>query len=479
MDAWEYSHAKIRYIYRMKIRLLLIVCLAFLKVNAQLAHRLTLLSNWNNPNLPKVDSFNIWNDLMGYHDSATGKEYIIAGSTDSIYFFDISDPAKITLCDVEYGANRQMINRDYVTYQHYAYCVSDNKNPGALQIFDLKFLPDSVHKVFESDTFGRNTHTLFVDAPSKRLYMGINRFVNYTAAMDILSLENPEQPVFLARLQVPNDITGQPVFKNVHEMYVRNDTAYCSVEYAGLFMFDLRNLNNQHLIGTISNYPKNGYNHSSWLDRTGKRIMFTDEVPTGLEIKIFDITDPGNPRLQSMFNSHAGATPHNAYWVGDFAYVSSYEDGVYVYDLGDPKHPFAVAWYDTYPQNAAGSYNGYLGCWGVWPFLPSGNIIASDRSNGIFVLKPDSGLLKTDEVARPMDMCIFPNPAKEKLYVRFSGIAAEAPYMIVAANGQKVLEGKCGKQGLHEVDIRSLSPGFYFITLQNGGQTMHQKFVVE
>ncbi|MCK6690886.1 MAG: carboxypeptidase-like regulatory domain-containing protein [Thermoanaerobaculia bacterium] len=37
-----------------------------------------------------------------------------------------------------------------------------------------------------------------------------------------------------------------------------------------------------------------------------------------------------------------------------------------------------VGWYDTYP---GGSGNGFEGCWGVYPYFPSGNIVASNIRN--------------------------------------------------------------------------------------------------
>ena len=37
-----------------------------------------------------------------------------------------------------------------------------------------------------------------------------------------------------------------------------------------------------------------------------------------------------------------------------------------------------VAYYDSY----SGSGNGFDGCWGTYPFLPSGNIISSDINSG-------------------------------------------------------------------------------------------------
>ena len=49
-----------------------------------------------------------------------------------------------------------------------------------------------------------------------------------------------------------------------------------------------------------------------------------------------------------------------------------------VHDITNPDHLVEVAYYDSY----SGSGNGYDGCWGTYPFLPSGNIISSDRNSG-------------------------------------------------------------------------------------------------
>ena len=42
-----------------------------------------------------------------------------------------------------------------------------------------------------------------------------------------------------------------------------------------------------------------------------------------------------------------------------------------------------VAFFDTLP---AGDNAVFDGAWSVYPYLPSGNIIASDMSNGLFIL---------------------------------------------------------------------------------------------
>ena len=51
-----------------------------------------------------------------------------------------------------------------------------------------------------------------------------------------------------------------------------------------------------------------------------------------------------------------------------------------MHDITHPNYMIEVAYYDSY----AGSGNGFDGCWGTYPYLPSGNIISSDinSSNG-------------------------------------------------------------------------------------------------
>lgn len=59
--------------------------------------------------------------------------------------------------------------------------------------------------------------------------------------------------------------------------------------------------------------------------------------------------------------------------------------------ISDPANVQRVAYYDTCPENV--NYSDYQGAWGVYPYLPSGNIIASDVLHGLFVLRPDYSAL--------------------------------------------------------------------------------------
>jgi len=436
-----------------------------------------LLDHWQNTNLPRINNTQIWNDLTGWVDTINKKEYVIAGSTDSIYFFDITNPKNIILCDVEDGKSKRMVNRDFECFSHYAYCVSDNKELGSLQVFDLRFLPDSVHKVYDSDTIAQNTHSIFIEASSKRLYMCINRTKSgITQAMDIISLENPELPMKIASLNVPKFNGNFAAFKSVHEVFVRNDTAWCSTEYTGLWVFDLRDLNKQALLTVIANYPENGYNHSSWLSPNGKYVMFTDEVPNGLAIKIFDVSNIYDPKMVSKFESSTNATAHNAFWVGDFAYVSYYHDGVVIFDLKNPFNPIQVGYYRTFPFPPA-TYEGFNGCWGLYPWFPSGTLAVSDMQEGIFTLKPDEELTSLSIISTANQVKIFPNPASNSFQLTFSFEPKENTSISVYNGlGELVLQ-KPISQPTFETSIENWLPGIYVVIVENGNQTIKKKLV--
>jgi len=444
-------------------------------VYGQDSFRVRLLDKYNNPNLPKVDGSDIWNDLTGYYDAATNKEYVICGSTDSVYFFEITSNNKLNLVDVEDGKSFFALNRDFEIYKHYAYCVSDQASGvGALQIFDLQYLPDSVHKVYESNVLGTFTHTIFIDTSLAKMYMCSNLGSFGISAMDVISLADPINPVLHTRLKVPIRPGGFPIFSRVHEMYARQDTVYLSCEQSGLFIFDLKDTSNHALLGSITSYPDQGYNHSSWLNESGRYILFTDEN-MGLDMKIFDIQNLSEPKFVSQFNSNPLATPHNAFWYGDFAYVSSYHDGLRIYNLKDPSKPTEVAWYDTHPV-VPETYGGYKGCWGVFPFLPSKRIIASDLTSGIFVFEVDSDLVNHSEVTpNTAYFSLYPNPALDEIQVHVTGNGG-GELSLFNCVGELEMQQKVSDNKF-KLSLSHLPPGVYFIHISNESGVLTKKFI--
>jgi choice-of-anchor B domain-containing protein len=327
-----------------------------------------------------------YNDCWGYVDDA-GNEYAIVGTKTKIYFYDITDPANVTLVDEFSNNNPSGLSmtsttwRDFKTYGTKAYaCADQSNNTEGLLVFDLSDLPNSV--TFESQTtdFFKRAHNIFIDTLSGRLYVVGGRLNNNTS-VNVIVIDLTTDPI---SLMANASIAGG----YVHDIYVRNDTAYCSSGYDGLIVVDFDDPDNPDYLGSIDTEE---YNHSSWLSDDGNYAFYAEEVPIGRPLGVVDLSDLGNMDIETTFKEpllapeHTNNRPHNPYVRDDLLIVSYYHDGVQIFDISDPLNPTLEGYYDTYPSNT--NYTSYYGCWGVYPYFPSGNIIATDMSNGFFVLE--------------------------------------------------------------------------------------------
>lgn len=361
----------------MKKMLLLCLSCAVLSYNqAQSSLHINLLGQWDDPSLPSAGSIT-FNDIWGYAD-CEGNEYAILGSAKYVHFFDITDaenPMEIN----RFEGSVNSIWRDMKTYGHYAYAVADQGSDG-LMVFDLSNLPQSVSMVNQLNGDFFTSHNIYIDEGPGRIYVvgsGSNTLI-YDLSQD------PANPVLMRNGGLPGGY--------VHDIFVRDNIGYCSHGGNGLWVYDFSDPNNIITLGSFTSYPQQGYNHSSWLHENGNQLVFADETH-GMSLKLVDVSDPQQITLLDLFKSalqapaSTNSIAHNPFIRGNYAIISYYHDGVQVFDLSNPADVQQVAWYDTYPENT--SYPGYEGCWGVYPFLPSGKIIASDISHGLFVLELD------------------------------------------------------------------------------------------
>lgn len=367
---------------------LLWLCPAFLI--AQTSFNMTLLGQMDLPDLPTRFGAE-YSDCWGYRHS-NGTEVAIIGGIEDIFFVNVTSPANPTIIYTHHvengsGGDNMSLWRDFQTYDHYAYAVSDEGAAGLL-VFDLSQVPTTVTMVHQTTEFFTRTHTIFIDEQQGRLYAGGSNTVSNGVV--ILDLEgNPEEPVLLQNAPL-NTLGGG----YVHDLYVRNNIAYCSHgSLSKIQIYDMTNTANISVVGTIENYPEAGYNHSSWLNEEQTMLVMCDETH-GSDVKLVDVTDPANISNDDIYTFYselegAGApgasVAHNPFIVGDYAYIAYYHDGVQVFDFTDPADIELLAFYDTYPDN--NGYSGYDGCWGVYPFFPSGIVIASDQNYGLYVLE--------------------------------------------------------------------------------------------
>ncbi len=383
----------------MRIACLMALMLPFF-ASAQESLNMSLLSNLDLPDLPTRFGSE-YNDCWGYHTPA-GLEIAIIGGTEDIFFVDVSvpsDPEVIYTYHVQNspsGTTNQSLWRDFKSYSHYVYAVADEGTSGLL-IFDMINAPSSITMVKQTVEFFNKTHNIYIDEENGRLYAaGSSSVSNGLVVIDLLS--SPADPD--EYWNVPLNGAGGGY---VHDVFVRDNIAYCSHgSLQKLQMYDFSNLPSFTIEGTVENYPDPGYNHSSWLNEEGNMLVMCDETH-GSDVKLVDVSDPLNissDDFKTFYSELLGpdapsaSVAHNPFILGDLVYLSYYHDGVQVFNIANPDDISVVAYYDTYPDNDG--YTGYNGCWGVYPFFPSGIIIGSDQNYGLFVLQIDELPLAID-----------------------------------------------------------------------------------
>jgi choice-of-anchor B domain-containing protein len=321
-------------------------------------------------------------NIGGYVDTA-GREYALVGTTAGLSIVEVTVPTTpVTLFNV---SGVTSVWREVKTWQHYAYVT--NENGDGLQIIDLAYLPDSVHvrQWHGDDSIAGNlitAHALHIDNGYLYLYgcgNGVSKLFHGAAVICDLNAD-PWNPHYLGHT---TDF-GSSVVAYIHDGYVANDTLWAAHIYAGVFrVWDCTVKSAPVLLATRSTTTQ--FTHNTWLSDNHQTLFTTDEN-SGSFLTAYDVSDVNNIDEISRFQTAPGsnATVHNTHILNDYAVTSWYTEGVVITDVSRPGNPIEVGKYDTYP----GSGLGTVGCWGAYPFLPSGTLLASDMQNGLYVLTP-------------------------------------------------------------------------------------------
>ncbi|MCC5923962.1 MAG: choice-of-anchor B family protein, partial [Crocinitomicaceae bacterium] len=219
----------------------------------------------------------------------------------------------------------------------------------------------------------QSAHNLWIDENGFAYIFGANRGQGGVIIYDLNN--NPMQPIEVG------------VFDQwyVHDGYVRNDTMYLAHIYDGIIsMVDITDKSNPILLGTAQ--TPSSFAHNIWPSDDGKYVFTTDEVSGGF-LTAFDISDPANivEVGRTRTSRGVGVVPHNTHYINGYIVTSYYADGLVVHDVKDPSNMVEVAYYDTYPGTSVST----IGCWGAFPYLPSGLVLATDIENGLFVIDVD------------------------------------------------------------------------------------------
>ena len=406
-----------------------------------------------------------YSGCWGWYQENKNKEYALIGGTNGTYFIDITNPHTPIVCDYV-AAKTNCIWREIKNYKNYCYVVTECGN--GLQIIDMKYLPDSVHVISTGTNVLTNSHTIWIEG--NKLYcaslkMGLGNY----SAVGVFSLLNPETPFFLRSINTDYNSIG------AHDVYVRNDTLYVSDPGAGIQVLKYDTVSNKfYMLGAYLSYDKKGYNHSSFLTQNGKYLVFCDEIPEAVPIHLVDVNNLNNILPVSSFLPYPLTIPHNPYILGnDWAIISCYQDGMHIYDISDPVNVKHVGFFDTYFQAGfnQGAYSqGYIGNWGVYPFLPSKTIIANDMMNGAFFLDASEVYAtKSTTVATQSEIIndcalIYTIPASKYIQIKVKA-QVEGKIQICDPNGKIVFSKRYTDELNEKVNTENFPNGLYVISI--------------
>lgn len=332
------------------------------------------------------------NDIWGWADIETGAEYALMGMSNGTAFVDVSDPESPAFLGRLATQTVESDWRDIKVYRNHAYVVADNAGAHGMQVFDLgrlrglsgseEFSADLVYGDFE------HAHNL-----------AINEDTGYAYAV---STDTCGGGLHMVDIQTPIN----PMFAGCHEPGGRTHDTHCVVyrgpdaDHRGREICVSSNEDHVEVVDvtdksapltlSTSTYPNMEYVHQGWLTEDHAFFLLGDELDeSGLGLTtrthVFDVSDLEAPEHLYAHDLGTRATDHNLYVLGNRLFEANYTSGLRVLELGDlaQREIEEIAWFDTYPISDGTSLDG---AWGVYPFLPSGTVIVSDISNGLFVL---------------------------------------------------------------------------------------------
>ena len=320
------------------------------------------------------------NDVWGYV-APNGMEYALVGLYNRLSIVSLADPDNIVEVATVPGTNSRW--RDIKTYGQYAYVVAEKGTDGIVAV-DLSGLPNSVsHTVYNTNNLPsgdlKRAHNIFIDETTGLAYLAgakdQNGSVNGGGMIIYDVATTPGVPTFVAM--------APAVY--AHDVYVQDNLMYASeINVGKLTIYDVSDPLNITTVG--STVTPRSFTHNAWASADGNYVFTTDEkrnAPT----TAYDISDIDNQGIEMLGeyrparSLNTNTIPHNVHVKDMYLVISHYTDGVEIVDVTDPSNMVSVAHYDTW----TGANGGFNGTWGTYPFLPSGLVLASDISNGLFV----------------------------------------------------------------------------------------------
>ncbi|MCY4000695.1 MAG: choice-of-anchor B family protein [Bacteroidetes bacterium] len=355
----------------------------------------------------------LMNDIWGWTDPETQRDYALVGTSGSVVFIDVTDPVNPVHLGKLSGRNGEYTWRDMKVYHGHMFVVVDGHDNG-MQIFDLRQLRSD-----EANATTQWTETAFYDAINTAHNIAINEetgfayITGYTlsneseqgrldlcrgSGLHIVDIRDPSHPVYagcavdLSTGDKNNGYTHDAqclIYRGPDIRYQGREICIGSNE-THISIIDVTDKMNPQILSAAT-YPFVGYSHQGWLTHDHRYFLMNDEqdelnpAVDRTRTIIWDLEDLEDPVYDSSFFFSTNSVDHNLYVYGDYMFASNYTSGLRIVDVSEIDHPQEIAFFDTHPYPDQGRFNG---AWSLFRFPDSGTTIVSSHPYGLFVLDP-------------------------------------------------------------------------------------------
>lgn len=304
-------------------------------------------------------------------------EYALVGTEFGISIVDVTNPALPDFILQVPGITNRW--KEIKTWGSFAYATTEGRDPGGirdgLQIIDLRYLPDSAPAHYwqgDGVIAGmlHKAHSVTIDQGF--IYINGHDVPGLNAGVLIADLTDPMNPHYV----------GAITSNYCHDSFVRGDTLWASEIYAGQFaVYIISDRANPVLVATQPTPAS--FNHNTWLSDNSS-VLFTTDERNHAVLASYDVTDLSNIELLDTYTAMQIVDPaswdvvHNVRVLNDFLVNACYGSQITIVDAAHPDNLIEVG---NFPIQSSIA-------WDVDPYLPSGNILATGQTAGLFVLAP-------------------------------------------------------------------------------------------
>jgi choice-of-anchor B domain-containing protein len=356
------------------------------------------------------------NDIWGWTDRRTGREYALVGKTSGTAFVDITNARRPRyLGDLpSHQPVETIFNvwRDIKVYRNHAYVVSEEPAHG-MQVFDLRRLRDArqprtwtedAHYSFVLDgtTSFLPPSTRILNPPDNAHNIAINEQSGFAYAIGtstcggggphMIDIREPQDPKFAGCVSEDGYThdTQCVNYRGPDQRFAGREICFNSNEDT-VTIADVTDKDAPVQLSRTG-YDTAAYTHQGWLTPDQRYLIVDDELDEqeqGGQTKtyVFDVGRLDAPSLIGVYNGQAESIDHNQYTLRDRSFQANYRSGLRILDTSGVAEGTLseVGFFDVYPPDDAAEFNG---AWSNYPYFGSGNVVVSGIEQGLFVLRP-------------------------------------------------------------------------------------------